>query len=523
MSDVQPKLTNGRTGYSRDSTEGQSQADTTKEPTGQYQNNSGRRNELLPRIFGDYELLECIASGGMGTVYKARQLSLDRIVALKMILSGEQATDEQVKRFHAEARSAAGVSHPGIVPVFDVGFIDGQHFFAMGFIEGPSLASRISTGPLSPQQAAVMVKQIALAMQAAHQQGLIHRDLKPGNIMLEKGEEPRITDFGLAKQIEGRQDLTMSGVVMGTPSFMSPEQANGVSREVTASTDVYAIGGILYACLTGQPPFQAGTQLDTLMMVLQNEPVPPRQLNKHVPRDLELICLKCLEKNPVHRYAMASDLAADLDCFLAGEPISVQKDWLRRLRKWTVREPVLASHFLATILIMAFILVNYLVFGHFGPNPKESFWVLQVNWVILLIWATAVFFLQKLKNASPTLSAISLIWATINPIFLTILIGVNDGPRSILCASYVVLMISACFFRRIEYLVVTSVFSLIGYLVLMVVFFRQETSFPLSTTGIPRSYLVILGATILISAVLLYFLALRIQRLSQKSSGESTS
>jgi serine/threonine protein kinase len=273
------------------------------------------------RYFGDYEIVREIARGGMGVVFHARQVSLNRPVALKMILAGQLSDDTDVKRFHTEAEAAAHLDHPGIVPIYEVGQHEGQHYFSMGFIEGQSLSQRLAGGPLPAREAADVIRRVSEAIEFAHRRGVIHRDLKPANILLDQNGNPRVTDFGLAKKVQGNSDLTGSGQIMGTPSYMPPEQAGGRRGEVGPGADVYALGATLYALVTGRPPFQAATAMDTVLQVLSDEPVPPRRLNPSVPRDLETICLKCLEKEPAKRYDSAAALVEDLRRYLAHEPI----------------------------------------------------------------------------------------------------------------------------------------------------------------------------------------------------------
>jgi serine/threonine protein kinase len=298
------------------------------------------------RYFGDYELLEEIARGGMGVVYKARQVSLERIVALKMILAGQLASPADVQRFHTEAKAAANLKHPNIVAIHEVGVHEGQHFFSMDYIAGRSLAAIIRDNPLPATRAARYVQMIAEAIEHAHRQGTLHRDLKPSNVLIDEADRPHVTDFGLAKQIKGDAGLTGTGQILGTPSYMPPEQAAGRPTELGPASDVYALGAVLYELLTGRPPFRAESVFDTIMQVVQVEPVPPRLLNPTVPRELDTICLKCLEKDPKKRFASAQDLADDLGRFLAGEPIRarppsmpfVVRHWFRqnlRATLWT--------------------------------------------------------------------------------------------------------------------------------------------------------------------------------------------
>ncbi|MFO0977067.1 MAG: protein kinase [Planctomycetaceae bacterium] len=288
--------------------------------TGEAAANSGV-DPIYVRYFGDYELISEIARGGMGVVYKARQVNLNRIVALKMILTGSLATETDIQRFRAEAEAAAKLDHPGIVPIFEIGQHEGQHYFSMGYIEGQSLWQLTKEGPLIPTVAAQLTRRIAEAIAYAHEKGVIHRDLKPANVLVDSTGEPRVTDFGLARRMESDSGLTKTGSVIGTPSYMPPEQAAGRMHEVGILSDVYSIGAILYCLLSGRPPFQAATPAETMRQVLDQEPVSVAILNPEVPRDLETICHKCLQKDPANRYVSANALASDLGRWIRGEPV----------------------------------------------------------------------------------------------------------------------------------------------------------------------------------------------------------
>lgn len=352
---------------------------------------------LLPREFGDYELLEEIARGGMGVVYRARQKSLDRVVAVKLILSGHFAGKDSIHRFRTEASSAAALQHPNIVAIHEVGVHQGEHYLAMDLVEGPNLAQFVKNQPLPPQQAARYLKSIAEAIHFAHERGILHRDLKPSNVLIDANDQPRVTDFGLAKRIvaadvnrrtqsesepkrgkgeketrgelcppaasplplfssvpqrpqnqslltSAATEITLTGQVLGSPNYIPPEQASGKRGAVSARSDIYSLGAILYHLLTGRGPFVSDTVADTLHQVLYEEPVSPRLLNRSVPRDLETICLKCLEKEPARRYGTSQALADELGRFLNNQPIharpisAVSKAW-----RWCRRNPVVAG------------------------------------------------------------------------------------------------------------------------------------------------------------------------------------
>lgn len=330
----------------------ESPADSCRSPTviGSRNGNSAAN----PRAdFGDYHIEGEIARGGMGVVYRARHSKLNRTVALKMILAGRLASEDVVKRFYSEAEAAARLDHSGIVSIYEIGRLEDQHFFSMAFVDGGSLAAKVKQGPLPPIDAAQLLKTISGAVQYAHERGVIHRDLKPANVLLDREGHPKVTDFGLAKLMDQESGLSSSGDILGTPSYMAPEQASGRIHEVGPLADVYSLGAILYCLLTGRPPFQAATLLETLQQVKEVEPVSVRLLNPAVPLDLDTICLKCLQKAPAQRYASAEELAADLGHYLRGEPILARPvGEIERTWRWCRRNPFIASLIVVSVLLV---------------------------------------------------------------------------------------------------------------------------------------------------------------------------
>ena len=305
--------------------------------------------ELLGEL-GDYELLEEIGRGGQGVVFRARQKSLNRTVALKVISLGQWASKAHLKRFRLEAEAAASLEHPGIVPIHEVGERDGSCYFSMKFVEGGQLDEVVRREPMPIRRAVELIAKVARTVHYAHEHGILHRDIKPGNILLDAKGEPHLTDFGLARLVESESSVTHTLDVLGTPSYMAPEQAVGNNAAVSSVTDVYGLGAVLYQLLTGHPPFAGGTTYETIKLLLDTEPRQPRLLNPKIDRDLSTICLKCLEKDPKRRYSSALALAEDLERWLKHEPIQARHTGIfARGRKWVRRNPT--SALLAACLV----------------------------------------------------------------------------------------------------------------------------------------------------------------------------
>src|SRR5213080_205456 len=319
---------------------------------------SGHLAEVL-MDFGDYDLLEEIGRGGQGVVYRARQKSLNRTVALKVIGLGQWAAQAHLKRFRREAESAANLDHPCIVPIYDVGEREGSCYFSMKFIDGGQLDAVAKRTPISIRNAAELIAKLARTVHYAHEHGILHRDIKPGHILVDAKGEPHLTDFGLARLLETKSTVTHTMDVLGTPSYMAPEQASGRNEQLTSATDVYGLGAVFYQLLTGHPPFAGGTTYETVRLVLEQEPRQLRLWNPKIDRDLATICLKCLEKDPKKRYPAAAGLAEDLEHWLRNEPIRARHAGVfTRGKKWLQRNPTtallvgLSLAFAATVGVM---------------------------------------------------------------------------------------------------------------------------------------------------------------------------
>ncbi len=452
----------------------------------------------LPFDFGGYELIEEVGRGGMGVVYKARQKSLDRMVAVKMILPSHLSGDEQIARFRQEAKAAARVRHPNVVQVHEVGECLGRQFLAMELIEGNSLAERIAADPPSPLEAARLMATVARAVAHLHQEGILHRDLKPLNILLDADGEPFVSDFSLAKLVLGDARLTASGVIAGTPSYMAPEQAAGHQGDIGPASDIYSLGAILYELLTGRPPFREETQLDTLLEVLRGEPPAPRSINPHVPRGLELICQKCLARDPAARYRSADELAEDLERFLRSEPLSVRPPTPgQQVLRWTRRQPALAARLGA---LGTFYLVEtgfYLL----GAVDAEFHW--KVTWPVIA-WALASVILQQCDSSRRLAMPAQFGWGLLDSVMLLVVLLIADGAASPLVVGYPLLIVGSALWFRVRFVWFMTALSLLSYAALIVDLHLRRPELQERLEPALNRHVVFIVALIVMGAVVAY-------------------
>ncbi len=463
-----------------------------------------------PRLsFGKYELLSELGRGGMGVVYKARQVDLDRLVAVKMILASHVASPEQIAGFYNEARAAARLRSPRIVAIHEVGQIFGQHYFAMEYIAGPSLARLLEEheGPLETDQAARIVLSVARTVAQLHREGIIHRDLKPSNVLLDESGEPHVSDFGLAKMLSKDDRATGTNVIVGTPSYMAPEQAAGRASEIGPLTDVYALGAILYELITGRPPFREENPLDTLVQVLEGEPQRPIRLRPAVPLALEAICLKCLSKDPAGRYESADALADDLERLLKGEQVEARRasPW-QHLRRWARREPALACRLGTMALCGAILVANFALLS----QSRYDLLTLEESIGIVLGWAGASLTCRAALRRDRWGDGPRFAWAAVDVLLFTALVFFNEGLSTSLVAGYFLLVSASGLWFRDHLVWFTTGSAVVAYGALVLIEAVQTREAPES----PYRHFVF-AAALAVTGLVIAYQVKRVRALSQ--------
>ncbi|HTI51825.1 MAG TPA: serine/threonine-protein kinase [Planctomycetaceae bacterium] len=418
------------------------------------------------RDFGRYELLEEVGRGGMGVVYRARQRDLNRTVALKMILSSQLACADDVKRFYREARAAGQLRHPHIVGIHEVGQVHGQHYFAMEYVAGRSLGQQLRVGPLAAEHAARLLSAVARAVEYLHTQGIVHRDLKPSNILLDEAGAPYVTDFGLAKIFQDDDDRTQSGVILGTPGYMAPEQAAGRISEISLRSDVYSLGAILYEMLCGRAPFREDNPLNTILQVLESEPTRPLHLNPRIPPELERICLRCLEKIPERRYSSAAALADELDRFLRHEPLETQPAGLAdRLRRWVRRDMGLVARLAILAAAATIVEVQHLL--------SHRHWAYHIEIkLVFALWTVLAFFFQWLLRRPRTEELAKLAWAVTDPFLLMVVLSLAEDDIGPLMIGYPLILTASGLWFSVRLVVVSAIASAASFALLL--YLRHE-------------------------------------------------
>ena len=440
-----------------------------------------------PRQLGSYLLEEELGRGGMGIVYRARHQSLQATFALKLIRSSEWASDAEVHRFYREARAAARLQHPHIVRVHDAGEQDGVHYLVMQHILGGTLGQQLQRREFSAEEAAELMRKIALAVDYLHREGLVHRDLKPANILLDEFGTPYVTDFGLAKVFDQQESGTASGMIVGTPAYMAPEQAWGESGELTLACDIYSLGAVLYELLTGRPPYAEASPLDQLLRLRDSEPIPPRKIRRSVPGALEQICLRCLEKNPSQRYTTAADLAADLERFLEREPLRLPAiDAFSKLTRWVRREPALVARLIGFGVMAAIVTLAEVL-----SSQRRAPYIPVMT--VLTLWSLASLGLQRMltHDVFPTLARS--LWVVFDIVLFTAAVSFAEGPVESLMVGYSLLIVAASFWYQPRLVWMMTISAIIAYLVLLAL--RGDPT-------IPRHYpLIVVGELLVVGGI----------------------
>ena len=418
-------------------------------------------DEDFPRTFGRYELLGELGRGGMGIVYQARHLDLNRIVALKMVRSQQLASQEELRRFQAEARAAARLRHPHIVSIHDINQVGNQHYFTMDYVEGSSLASLTARGPLDPDVAAACLAHVARAVHYLHAHGIVHRDLKPHNILIDPQGRPYVTDFGLAKIHGPDSTETQSGAILGTPSYMAPEQAAGKHRLVSARSDIWSLGAILYEMLTGRPPFREDNYVDTLLQVMEGEPTLPDRINKGVPSELQWVCMKCLTKEPTARYTTADELADDLERYTRGEvTLARPSGYLGTMVRWARREPAFAVRL--ALLLMAALIVHLRLLT--APDSLPNYPLLMG---VFSLWGLGGYGLQQLLNRPRTAEFARYAWSLLDIALFTVILIAAHHPRGSLLIGYPFFVAASGLLFRVRLVIMATAASVLSYLTLL--------------------------------------------------------
>jgi eukaryotic-like serine/threonine-protein kinase len=458
-----------------------------------------------PLRFGRYEIVRQIGHGGMGIVFEARHPGLETSVALKVIRSGQFASQDEINRFHVEARTAGRIRHSNIVAVHDVDHCQGEHFLTMDLVCGPTLAEVIRReGRIAPRRAAELIATVARAVQHLHDHNIIHRDLKPSNIMLDEAGTPYVTDFGLAKVFEGDSQQTTTGTIIGTASYMPPEQAAGRPREVSVRSDVYSLGAILYEMLTGRPPFREDNPLDTILQVLESPPQPLRAQVETIPQELEAICLTCLEKDPQDRLESARRVAEELERYLRGEPIRIEpRSWWERLQRWGRREPAL-SYRLGIVAAGALVVqVNYGVSEGLISPPEH----LRIMGVIAA-WALTCIVCQRLMKLGAWESRMPYLWAVTDVLFLTTLLILAQPGKSLgpILIGYPLLVVASGLWFEVRLVWLMTTLCCLAYLLV-----NKLRDVPLEAVGQPPAHYPYIYAVVLCGIG--YIVAYQVERI----------
>jgi len=443
-------------------------------------------SQQLPREFGCYVLERELGRGGMGVVYLARHIALGTHFALKMIRTSEFASEEEVRRFFQEARAAASLRHPNIVSVHDAGEVDSLPYLVMSFIDGETLADRIQRERLDHEQALELIETVSRAIEYLHEQGIIHRDLKPSNILIDHNGTPFVTDFGLAKVFENDGTKTQTGTVIGTPAYMAPEQAWGTPDDVTAQSDIYGLGAIFYELLTGRTPFPEENPLDQMLRLRDAEPIPVRRLQVNLPIEYEQVCMRCLEKRNIDRYASAVELADDLNRVRHREPITIPAIGLwQRLRRWSRRNPPLASH-LAAFVVMALIVQTANIIAGEERAPYRPVMA------VLAIWTGVCYTLQQLLHRD--IDAVRFVWIAMDAALFTAAVVYAEGPVESLLVGYSLLIVASSMWFQPELVWVMTATSAVAYCVLLNI--RGAEGTPIHYPYIVIGILIVVGGIV---------------------------